>query len=266
VSIEKVKRAGGEVWRVRWRDERGGAHSRVVGRKRDAQALDAELRRAKRLGALSPVDTERETVSEFAKAWWARYVVPNLARHTQLNYASMLDVHIIPRLGNVRLRALTPDVVGQLRAEMAADGVGEAATRKTLVVLRSMFERAVEWRRIESNPAKAVRKPSQVCARVVRPLAPHAVETMRAHLLADERLLDATLIAVLAYAGLRPGEALGLRWNDVGERTLLVERSVAFGKLKSTKTGKVRTARLLGPLAESLATWRRATNRAEPRT
>jgi hypothetical protein len=87
---------------------------------------------------------------------------------------------------------------------------------------------------------------------------------MRAHLLANGQLLDATLVAVLAYAGLRPGEALGLRWNDVGERTMLVERSVAFGELKSTKTGKARTVRLLAPLTESLATWRKSTTRSEP--
>jgi integrase len=264
MSVEKVNRATGAVWRVRWRDEHGSPHSRVVGRKGDAQALDAELKRAKRLGAVAPIDTSRETVGEFAKVWWARYVVPNLARHTQLSYASMLDVHIIPRLGDVRLRSLTPDLVGELRAEMAAGGVGDAATRKTLVVLQSMLERAVEWRRIDSNPAKLIRKPSQARTRVVRPLPPQTIEAMRAHLTNEGRLLDATLLAVLAYAGLRPGEALGLRWHDVGERTLLVERSVAFGKLKSTKTGKARTVRLLAPLAETLAAWRRTTDRAAP--
>jgi hypothetical protein len=45
---------------------------------------------------------------------------------------------------------------------------------------------------------------------------------------------------------------------------LLVERSVAFGTLKSTKTGKARPVRLLAPLGESLATWRRSTQRSEP--
>ncbi len=208
------------------------------------------------------VDNSRETLAEFAKVWWHRYVVPNLARHTQLVYASMLDVHVIPRLGAVRLQSLTPELIGDLRADMAAAGVGDAATRKTLVVLQSMLERAVEWRRIDSNPARAIRKPSQARTRVVRPLPPHTIEAMRAHLLSDGHMLDATLVAVLAYAGLRPGEALGLRWHDVGERTVLVERSVAFGKLKSTKTGKNRTVRLLAPLAETLAAWRQVTKRA----
>ena len=264
MSVEKVKRAGGEIWRVRWRDPQGRPHSQVVGRKGDAQALDAELKRAKRIGGTALVDNSRETLAEFAKTWWHRYAIPNLQRHTLLNYASMLDVHIVPRLGNVRLRSLNPELIGEMRAQMARDGVGEAAIRKTLVLLQSILERAVEWRRMDSNPARAVRKPSQRRTRVVRPLPPQTIETMRAHLLDRVRQLDATLIAVLAYAGLRPGEALGLRWNDIGERTILVERSVAFGQLKPTKTGQTRTVRLLAPLAETLAAWRQATPRSTP--
>jgi integrase len=56
----------------------------------------------------------------------------------------------------------------------------------------------------------------------------------------------------------------GLRWNDVGRSTLLVERSVAFGQLKSTKTARTRTVRLLAPLAEDFAAWQRATPRGAP--
>jgi integrase len=127
-----------------------------------------------------------------------------------------------------------------------------------------IFERAVEWRRLDSNPARGIRKPSDRRNRVVRPLDPRTIERMRAHLLNSGHYLDATLVAVLAYAGLRPGEAIGLRWNDVGARTLLVERAVAFGRLKSTKTGKARTVRLLAPLAETLGAWRHISPRPAP--
>jgi integrase len=264
VSVEKVQRAAGTVWRVRWRDPAGRPHSRVVGKKGDAQALDAELRRAKRLGGTALTDNSRETLAEFAKVWWNRYAVPNLQRHTLLNYASMLDVHIVPRLGDIRLRSLTPDLISEMRADMTADGVGEPAIRKTLVLLQSILERAVEWRQLDSNPARSVRKPSQRRTRVVRPLSPSTIEAMRAYLLGRDQQLDATLVAVLAYAGLRPGETLGLRWNDIGERTVLVERSVAFGQLKPTKTGQTRTVRLLAPLTETLATWRSASPRSTP--
>ena len=46
---------------------------------------------------------------------------------------------------------------------------------------------------------------------------------------------DATLISVLAYAGLRPGEALALQWRDVREQTILVERAISLGEEKDTR-------------------------------
>ena len=147
---------------------------------------------------------------------------------------------------------------------MAAAGIGDPAIRKTLVLLQSILKRAVEWRRLDSNPARAVRKPGQRRTRVVRPLPPDTIEAMRAHLLQHDQQIDATMVAVLAYGGLRPGEALGLRWHDVRDRTVLVERSVAFGQLKQTKTGQTRTVRLLSPLADTLAAWRETSDRSTP--
>jgi integrase len=188
-------------------------------------------------------------------------VAPNLTRHTQANYASILDLHVIPRIGDHRLVDLNIEIVSDLRAEMAADGVGDQSILKALTVLQSILQRAVEWRRIDRNPVRDVRKPSQARRRVVRPLSPTAVEKMRAYLLATDRA-DATLVAVLAYAGLRPGEAIGLRWHDLGERMLLIERSVAFGELKSTKTASTRSVRMLAPLKEDLLNWRAQSNRA----
>ena len=52
----------------------------------------------------------------------------------------------------------------------------------------------------------------------VRPFAPVRVEAMRA----AAELRDATIVSVLAYSGLRPGELRELRWRHVRERTLLV--------------------------------------------
>lgn len=82
MSIEKIQRANSVVWRVRWRDAQGRAHTRAVGRKGDAEALDAELRRAKRIGGSALVSNSRETLADFSKVWWQRHAVPNLQRHT----------------------------------------------------------------------------------------------------------------------------------------------------------------------------------------
>ena len=67
---------------------------------------------------------------------------------------------------------------------------------------------------------------------------------------------DAALISVLAYAGLRPQEALALCWGDIRERTILIERAVSLGREKDTKTHAHRTVRLLAPLREDMLAWR----------
>jgi Phage integrase family len=79
---------------------------------------------------------------------------------------------------------------------------------------------------------------------------------MRALLLAEGRQRDAVLLCLLAYAGLRPGEALALRWSDVREWTLLIEKATSDGEIKSTQTGQLRAVRLLKPLKDDLELWR----------
>jgi integrase len=143
-------------------------------------------------------------------------------------------------------------------------GVGAPTIRKTMVMLQSMLRAAVEWERVASNPVRATRKPSVKRTRDVRPLPPFAVEQLRAWLTEHRGDRDATLVSVLAYAGVRPQEALALRWRSIGERTLLAEEAVAQGKLKGQKTNRPpRTVRLLGPLRQDLAEWWIAAGRPE---
>lgn len=266
MSVERVERKGGAVWRVRWRDEQGRARSKVVGRKRDADAFDAEVVRRKRTGDLDLLSGGRQTPADFAQEWWKLYAAPNLAARTLRSYAGLWDRHVLSRLGSMRLNAITPEAIERFRAELEADGVGQPTIYRALALLQGILRRAVEWRRIGHNPVKAVQKPRVRRQREVRPLSPLTVERLRA-VVAKRRkhgARDAALIGLLAYAGLRPQEALALRWGDVRERTLLVEKAAdGQGGVKSTKTGQSRTVRLLASLADDLADWRRSLNQPD---
>ena len=256
MSVERVERKDGTVvWRVRWR-QGGRNRSKVLGRKRDAEAFDAELVRRKRTGELAQLDAGKELLADFGEEWWRLYAEPNLARSTLQVYAAQWDAHVLPRLGSIPLRELTPDVINRFRLELEATGVGRASIRKALTLLQGVLQRACEWGRLSSNPVAPVRKPAVGRARAVVPLAPESVEAMRDWLLRRRLVRDATLVSVLAYAGLRPGEALALTWEHVRDRTLLVEDAVSLGAIESTKTGRRRTVPLLGPLGQDLAAWR----------
>ncbi len=246
------KRENGR-FEVRWR-QAGRRYSRTFDRKRDADRFDVELRRRLQLGQLGLFEQD-VTLSEFVEEWWRVHVIPNLASSTRESYRHTWAKHVRPRLGGYRVGELSPKVIARYRAELLAGGVGEATVRRALAVLQSILTMAVTEELIASNPVAKVKKPVRVIARRVEPWPPAAVEQLRAAL----SIGHATLISVLAYAGLRPGEALALGWADVGARTLRVRRSISRGVEKQTKTGAVRSVRLLAPLAEDLAAWRAVT-------
>ena len=163
-------------------------------------------------------------------------------------------------LGGIPLRELTPQTIAHFRADLEAAGVGVEAIRKTMTMLQGVLQRAVEWGRVPTNAVKITRKPPKPLRPAVEAIPPERIEVMRARLLEQDRLRDATLLVVLAYAGLRPQEALALEWRHVRERTLLVERALSDGQLKALKNRRQpRTVELLAPLRADLADWRART-------
>jgi integrase len=250
---------------VRWR-QGGRNRSKVLGRKRDAEAFDAELRRRKRVGDLAGLDSGKETLAEFGAEWWRLYAEPNLAPTTLRVYAMLWDTHVLPRLGSYQLRELTPAVINRFRLELENEGAGRVSIAKALTLLQGVLQRACEWERLASNPARAARKPRTTRTRTVTPLPPPTVERVRDWLRQRDLIRDASLVSVLAYAGLRPGEALALTWGHVRERTLLIEAAVSLGEVGETKTRRRRSVRLLAPLAHDLAEWRLRAGRPQPHT
>jgi integrase len=144
--------------------------------------------------------------------------------------------------------------VDALTARLRANRVGVASIRRRLAILSSAMSAAVAWDRIDRNPVLAARKPRPGPRRPVMAPSPAEVEAIRARL--GQR--DDCLVAVLAYAGLRPAEALALRWGDIGEESILVQRALTDGAEKATKTGRHRTVRLLPSLRRDLLAWRLA--------
>jgi integrase len=251
MEIQKRILSDGSVrWRARWR-QGGRYRARTFDRKRDALNFSAELRRRQQLGTLSTLDTGRMTLAEYVAGTWATAYRSNLSESTRLRYGHLYDKHILPELGPLALAEITPEVIARWQAQRLALGGGPVAVRGALTLLGGILQRAVEGGHLQTNPVRAVRKATLPRRSEVRPLAPAIVERMRRA--ATPR--DATLLSMLAYSGLRPGEALALQWRDIREQTILVERALSLGQEKDTKTSAHRTVRLLAPLAADLREW-----------
>ena len=263
MSVKWNRRRG--KYEVRWLE--GGKHpSRLFDRKGDADAFGLEKKRQRQLGALAPkVMRSRITLAEFmAEDWWPRYAIPNLADDTRRRYLEVWGKHLLPRLGDYELRAITPWLVEDFRAALERANLGAPSVRKAMMLLQGILRRAVVRGLIASNPVQAVSKPKQPPGQAPQPLAPEIVERIRAHMLtawssprrgagrsADQLAWwptrNATIVSMLAYGGLRPVEDRGSCWDEVHDRTLHVVAS---------KTGRARDIDLLAPLAQDIAQWR----------
>jgi integrase len=250
-TIKEKQRKKGTVYVVRYYDADQRKYvERTFDLKKDAQAFEATVILAQRRGDLAALDAGTETLRDFEQEWWENYAELHLEAHTRRDYRRLIDKHILPELGRHQLRRLNARMLSTWAAQL---DTGDATKRKVMAILQGILERAAEWERIPGNPMKVVRKPGRSRARVPRPLGRDRVESIRRSLVSDR---DSTLVAVLAYGGLRPSEALALKWMDVGDRTLVVERAVALGEEKGTKNRRVRHVEISDVLRQALLSWR----------
>ena len=111
-----------------------------------------------------------------------------------------------------------------------------------------MLNCAVDWGRIPNNPIGSMRCTRVSRKRNVRPLPDSQIASYLGALDGTDRLL----VSLIAYAGIRPSEALAIRWSDVGASRLTVDEATdGRGGIKDTKTHESRSVPL-GPALLSL--------------
>lgn len=188
--------------------------------------------------------------------WWQGYAVTlgPLKISTVSNYEAAWRLRIQPEFGATPIRRIKPSHIDQWIAAMTARGVSASKVIETVGVLRRVLERAVRDQVIPSNPCSARAAPLPRRPKKDRPvLTPAEVERLAAAMKGES---DRQLVRLLAYGGLRIGEAFALRWDDVGPQTLTVRQSVSdrAGKIivGPTKTYAVRTVALPSSLAAAL--------------
>lgn len=252
-----------ETFSVRYYDAAGKRCRTTCATREEADFERARLvlEQSRGVPALAPappveaVDEPHLTVAEFWKPWISD-ARTRLQRATIKEYERVFARRIEPRFGALRLEAVKPRMVSQWRTELVAADTGPEAIRRAMTLLQAMYSVAIEWGEASANPVSVVRKPRQGRRRAVQPVTPDGVEALRRELGRDGDLRSTTMVSVLAYAGLRPGEMLALERRHIRERTILVEQAASDGELKVQKTGRnYRTVDLLSPLASDLVQW-----------
>jgi integrase len=200
------------------RDPITGKRHRVGGggfaRKKDAQAALAEVIRQQQEGEY--VQPSRQTVAEHLGEWLPA-IRATVAPKTWESYRQLVESYVIPRIGSLFLRRLTPGDLNRLYDELLANGRkrGGGLSRRTVRYVHAVMHRAlkdaVRWGKLTRNVADLADPPRP--RRVDRPTwDAHQIRGFLEHV-AEDRLWAAWVL--MLSTGMRRGEVLGLRWQDV---------------------------------------------------
>lgn len=151
------------------------------------------------------------TVAEFLRSWLEMSVKPRVRPLTYAGYKVNVEKHLVPTLGKIRLDQLTPLHVQEMMNNRLAVGLSTKSVAYIHQVLRTALGLAVRWDMVPRNVARLVDRP-RVERKQINPLTP---DEARGFLRAIRGHRLEALFSVALALGLRQGEALGLRWEDV---------------------------------------------------
>ena len=266
-------KAGEKRFRVRWWE--GSRHpSRSFGRltgPHGARAFYRKVRHLQEAGRPVVQAENRElTLAVFAAETWAPRAKRRLAPNTWEQQSRTYNKYILHQLGYRPTAQCDAEVLVEWQDELEEAGVGDPTMIKAISILSSIFREAARRPRVTGvrmNPVALLDKPSGKRRR--RPLVwgPVVIERVRYQLLVNSRrtnpakemmaLRDALLVSFTFMTGCRPGEALALRWREIGERIPLARALSGKKVVDRTKTEKDRIAVLIAPLAADLEVLRK---------
>jgi integrase len=249
-------------WRVRLSYGAEGSKrqrlSKVIrGTKEDAQRyLNAAIRRREQN---EPVALSREAFGVWTDEWLKTWCSA-LAPRTRADYAGIFKRYLTPELRARKLAALTASDIQHFINELAGSGLGPRTVAMVHGAIRACLSKAVKLGKLPRNVARDVELPRK--AHVERVF--FTPEEARRFCEAVRGDRWEAFFLLLVHTGLRPSEALGLKWSDIEGTSLRVRRALVRipgeePMLEDTKTPRSRRVIPLGEqVSDSLQRHRRS--------
>ena len=162
------------------------------------------------------------TVATWLRTWYELYAKPNVRTATANRYELIIETYTIPRIGNIKLKKLTTRHLQKLYKELLESGrihvgknqnkgLSSTTVHSVHLMLHCALDRAVKERLIPRNPCEdcIVPKPRKLEMKILPP------EHIKAYLDAAEARGLLPMFYLELVSGLRKGELVALRWDDL---------------------------------------------------
>jgi integrase len=179
------------------------------------------------------------SVAAFAARWLEGkrgHVRPSTLRR----YDDLLRLHVLPSIGTLKLRDLGPLQIQRLHSSWSTGGLSPTSAYHAHYIVHGLFEQAVQWRLLVTNPCKLVKPPRRGKAEIKTWSTDEVARVLEAAHGTDIEALCTLAIST----GMRRGEILGLKWDDIDleRRELSVRRTLSRGGGNHAELGSPKTA------------------------
>ena len=196
---------------------------------------------AKAVAEAENVDVRRAdeyTLGTWLQTWYELYAKPHLRFSTAEYYRRGIELHIIPRLGDIPLKKLTGRDLqwlykdlqehGRLREAQKGKqpGLSDSTIRGIHTMLHNALDRAVKERLIVRNPADDC-VPPKIPKHEMKILPP---EQIKSYLTAAEQRGVLPMFYLELISGLRKGELVALQWSDLDIENKTISVSKQAGR------------------------------------
>lgn len=202
------------------------------------------------LDAGTYIAPNKMTVSEWLSEWSQQYI-KNVKDSTRSAYMTIINTHLLPNIGAIRLDELTTPTIQRLYNSLGEpngnrDGISAKTIKNVHGVLHKALHQAMLNGNIRNNPTDAAVLP-RIEKTQIHPMDEYQISSF---LKAIRGHQFEKLYITMLFTGLREGEALALTWNcvsfvngsiTVDKQLQLVRGSKGQYRLVATKNSKVRT-------------------------
>ena len=171
---------------------------------------------------------------------WLQDVQDTVRRSTFERYGELVELHVTPALGRIKLKSLTPAHARWFYRERLNSGLAPATVHKIHAVLHKALKAAVSDGLIPRNAAAGVKLP-RIANEEINPLTAEEARRLLETTKGTSDRLEALYVLAL-NTGMRQGELLALRWDDLNlERGILRVRRTLTRQNRSFVLGEPKT-------------------------
>ena len=182
---------------------------------------------------IDPIRSDEYTVAEWLRLWYELYAKPNIRSTTAEYYRRCIELHTIPRIGEVKLNKLTSREIQKLYKDLQENGrlrecqkrkqpgLSGSTVRGIHMMLHNALDRAVKERLLLRNPTEdcIIPKLEKQEMKILHPA------DMKAYLEAADKRGVLPMFYLELTSGIRKGELVALLWSDLDEKNRTISVS-----------------------------------------